>query len=264
MLESIVRLDYIMSDVSILVAGVSVGLLLSLIGSRTWIKWSEKVIHLRDVVRGAELICKNLFQSVEAARKNMESLLDRADRAEKNLQRFINQVEEGKTDRYSSASHLLSEGKEVEQVARTLKLPLAQVRLVQELRWAVKKRGTADSRDDLRKESPLKEEVKKQSGALARENAPLRLDSSMVVAEAGGNGSGPEEKAPVRTKAKRQNDVPSQEKTPVRTESSKVIAGARENGGGSEEKTSVRARVKRQNGAHRREKIAVANNGASA
>lgn len=257
-------LENIASDVAILIAGVSTGLLLSILGRRSWIRWSERAILIQDVVRSAELIHENFFQSLEAAHNNLESLLARADRAEKNLHRFLVQVEESRRDRYSNASLLLSEGKEVELVARTLKLPLAQVRLVQELRQAVKKEGKTDSRGDLRKESPLKEEPREQSDAFLGEKIPVWADSLEVIDGAGGIGAGPEEKAPVRTKAKRQNGVPSQEKTSLRTGSSKVISGARGTGGGSEEKTSARARAKRQNGTHRREKIAVANNGAGA
>ncbi len=259
-------LENITSDVAILVAGVSVGLLISILGRRTWVKWSDRAILIQDVVRSAELIHKNFFQSLEAAHNNLESLLARAERAEKNLHRFLAQIEEGRTDQYSNASNLLSEGKEVEQVARTLKLPLVQVRLVQELRRAVKKEGKTDSRGDLRirMESSLKDEPKEQGDAFLGEKILFDADSLKVIDGAAGNCADPEEKAPVRTKAKRQNGVPPQEKTPVRVESSKIVAGARGNGGGSEEKASVRARVKRQKGTHRREKIAVANNGASA
>lgn len=125
------------------VLGVGVGLLLFL-----WIqerskkkdRWSEHSARLEEAVRSATLINSNFFHSLEMMQKRLESLLIRADGAEQKLRRLLTQAEVGRVDQYATASLLLSEGEEVEQVARVLRLPLAQVRLVQELRQEVEKK----------------------------------------------------------------------------------------------------------------------------
>jgi hypothetical protein len=85
----------------------------------------------------------SFFRSIEMVQKNLESVIVRAENAEQRLHTLLTQTELGKTDQYSSAALLLSEGKEPEQVARMLNLPMHQVQLVQELRQAVRRQPKA-------------------------------------------------------------------------------------------------------------------------
>ncbi len=102
-------------------------------------KRSEHSARLEEAVRSAALVNSSFFQSLEMIQKRLESLLARADAAEQRLRRLLSQAEVGRVDQYATASLLLSEGEEVEQVARVLRLPVAQVRLVHELRREMEK-----------------------------------------------------------------------------------------------------------------------------
>jgi hypothetical protein len=102
-------------------------------------KRDDRLARLEEVLRAAEMTNNSFFRSIEMVQKNLESVIVRAENAEQRLHTILTQTELGKTDQYSSAALLLSEGKEPEQVARMLNLPMHQVQLVQELRQAVRR-----------------------------------------------------------------------------------------------------------------------------
>jgi hypothetical protein len=99
----------------------------------------ERLLRLEGVLRSAELTNNSFFRSLEMVQKNLESVILRAENAEQRLHSLLNQTDSGKSDQYSSAALLLSEGKGPEQVARMLGLPVHQVQLVHKLRQAVKR-----------------------------------------------------------------------------------------------------------------------------
>jgi hypothetical protein len=112
--------------------------------------WEQRMAHLEEAVNRAGFLNSDFFHSLEISQKCLKSLLTQADWAEQNLRRLLSQTEVrgeqvgGKVDQYATAALLLSEGEEAKQVARALKLPLAQVRLVQELRQEMAKEKAAD------------------------------------------------------------------------------------------------------------------------
>lgn len=97
----------------------------------------ERLLRLEGVLRSAELTNNSFFRSLEMVQKNLESVILRAENAEQRLHSLLNQTDSGKSDPYSSAALLLSEGKGPEQVARMLGLPVHQVQLVHKLRQAI-------------------------------------------------------------------------------------------------------------------------------
>src|SRR5262249_10015039 len=102
--------------------------------------WEARMAYLEEVVNRAGVLNSDFFHSLDLSQKRLESLLTQADVTEQNLRRLLHQAligaspTGGRTDPYATAAFLLSEGEEVQQVARALKMPLAQVRLLQELR----------------------------------------------------------------------------------------------------------------------------------
>jgi hypothetical protein len=103
--------------------------------------WEARMAYLEEAVNRAGMLNSSFFHSLEITQKRLEALLTQADLAEQNLRRLLHQaaMAEGKstgrnTDSYVTAASLLAEGEDVQQVARVLKLPVAQVRLLQELR----------------------------------------------------------------------------------------------------------------------------------
>jgi hypothetical protein len=128
--------------------------------------WEARMAYLEEAVNRAGVLNSSFFHSLEIAQKRLEALLTQADLTEQNLRRFIHQaVSAGdpstgrghsssasveRTDSFATAALLLSEGEDVQQVARALKLPLAQVRLLQEIRQLAqpeKQEKTADPRE---------------------------------------------------------------------------------------------------------------------
>ena len=121
---------------------VSAGLLVIYL----WVKWcgerkmrrEQQVIDLNEVVRTAELINNSFFHSLDLVQRNIESLLVRAGGAEQSLRMLLPKAEIEKMDQYATASLFLEKGKDVKEISQTLKLSLAQVQLIQELRQGVK------------------------------------------------------------------------------------------------------------------------------
>ncbi|MCS6924382.1 MAG: hypothetical protein NZ578_00635 [Candidatus Binatia bacterium] len=158
-----------------------VGLLFCLwLKERSRKKWGEQAARLQEAVHNANVINSNFFHSLEVVQKHLESLLVRADTAEQRLRRLLTQAEVGRVDQYATASLLLSEGEEVEQVARVLRLPLTQVRLVQELRQEVDKKRQQGGGD---------KETKKISGDSRTKGDKKKLHP--LAAHAIGDGGAP-------------------------------------------------------------------------
>ncbi|MBI3300674.1 MAG: hypothetical protein HYZ72_01130 [Deltaproteobacteria bacterium] len=153
-----------MHDVWLLTVGI--GLLLSFLGGgglalllsgrkrrKKADKWEARIAYLEKAVNRAGVLNNQFFHSLEITQKRLESLLTQADWAEQNLRRLLTQTAAagdkggGRTDAYTTAALLLSEGDGVQQVARVLKLPLAQVRLLQELQEHLQKEKGAGSQE---------------------------------------------------------------------------------------------------------------------
>jgi hypothetical protein len=112
--------------------------------------WETRMAYLEEAVNRAGVLNSSFFHSLEVTQKRLETLLSQADLTEQNLRRLIHQAvitgdtparrgeaavaSAGRSDSLTTAALLLSEGEDARQVARTLKLPLAQVRLLQEIR----------------------------------------------------------------------------------------------------------------------------------
>jgi hypothetical protein len=103
----------------------------------------DRLARLEEVLRSSELTNNSFFRSLEMVQKNLEAVIVRAENAEQRLHTLLTQTDLGKTDQYSSAALLLTEGKTPEQVARMLSLPLHQVELVERLRQAVRTQAKA-------------------------------------------------------------------------------------------------------------------------
>lgn len=158
-----------------------VGLLLCLwLKERSRKKWGEHAARLQEAVHNATVMNSNFFHSLEVVQKRLESLLVRADSAEQRLRRLLTQAEVGRVDQYATASLLLSEGEEVEQVARVLGLPLTQVRLVQELRQEVDRKKQQGGGD---------KETKKAGGDSRTKGDKKKLP--LLAGQASGNGIAP-------------------------------------------------------------------------
>ena len=116
---------------------------------------SQQVAHqvagLGDLVGQAGLLNNDLLEALEHKQKQLELLLTRADWVSQDLRRLLTQVAAGErregrhTDPYATAALLLTEGETIEDIARTLKLPLAQVRLVHALKQEVRPEKSAAS-----------------------------------------------------------------------------------------------------------------------
>jgi|GEM_PF-2871515 len=123
-------------------------------------KRDDRLARLEEVLRAAELTNNSFFRSLEMVQKNLEAVIVRAENAEQRLHALLTQTDLGKTDQYSSAALLLSEGKDPEQIARMLSLPLHQVRLVEQLRQAVRRepRAVASKASTARREKRPEEQ----------------------------------------------------------------------------------------------------------
>jgi hypothetical protein len=113
--------------------------------------WETRMAYLEEAVNRAGVLNSSFFHSLEVTQKRLETLLSQADLAEQNLRRLIHHttfvgeppagrgevaVPVGDRDRsnvFVTAALLLAEGEDVQQVARRLKLPMTQVRLLQEI-----------------------------------------------------------------------------------------------------------------------------------
>jgi hypothetical protein len=93
-----------------------------------------QVIELSQVVQEAQIMNSSFFRSLELVQKNLEALLARAFTAEQKLAALLPQAQSNRSDLYAKAALLLAGGKVKEEISQTLGLPLAQVRLIEELR----------------------------------------------------------------------------------------------------------------------------------
>jgi hypothetical protein len=117
-------------------------------------EWDGRMAYLEEAVNRAGVLNSSFFHSLEVSQKRLEALLTQADLAEQNLRRLVQQavMVDGKSngraaDSFATASSLLDEGEDVQQVARVLKLPVAQVRLLQELRQSMSEEKTAGEQE---------------------------------------------------------------------------------------------------------------------
>ena len=133
-------------------------------------KRDDRLARLEEVLRAAELTNNSFFRSLEMVQKNLEAVIVRAENAEQRLHTLLTQTDLGKTDQYSSAALLLSEGKHPEQVARMLNLPLHQVQLVQQLRQAVRQEPKSMSS---KTPSARRVEKRAEEPPTAKKRAPL-------------------------------------------------------------------------------------------
>lgn len=166
---------------------------------RSWrvagrVRRDENLARLEEVVRSAELTNSSFFRSLELVHKNLEFLLLRAETAEQRLLTLVTQAEAGRTDPYAAAAHLLSNGKEVEQVASMLKISPAQVRLIQELRQVAGRQRVAAPRAKREKEFQSNQGSQKAKAETLREKDAARQDIFKTVGIKGSNGAGPREK----------------------------------------------------------------------
>jgi hypothetical protein len=127
-----------------------------------------QVIELNQVVKDAEVLNSSFFRSLDLVQKNLESLLARAFAAEQKLSVLLPQAQAGRADLYAKAALLLANGKEKEEVSQTLGLPLAQVRLVEELQ---REMGATKTSKSLPQSNP------KDSGASSTEWRPAGPDA---------------------------------------------------------------------------------------
>lgn len=114
--------------------------------------WETRMAYLEEAVNRAGMLNSSFFHSLGLAQKRLETLLTQADLAEQNLRRLLHQAAFAgekpatrTTDAYATAALLLAEGEEVQQVARVLKLPLAQVRVLRELQQHGQQEKTAET-----------------------------------------------------------------------------------------------------------------------
>jgi hypothetical protein len=124
--------------------------------------WETRMAYLEEAVNRAGVLNSSFFHSLEISQKRLETLLTQADVTEQNLRRLIHQATlaipagemaggqsdaamsgGGRADSFSLAALRLAEGEDAQQVAHTLKLPVAQVRLLQELRQYTQQEKTA-------------------------------------------------------------------------------------------------------------------------
>lgn len=155
--------------------------------------WETRMAYLEEAVNRAGVLNSSFFHSLEIAQKRLETLLSQADLTEQNLRRLIHQATlvgdrptrrdgvtagaVGQGDSFATAALLLAEGEEAQQVARTLKLPLAQVRLLQELRQLTqssKQEKTADPQEKAALPQLPTEEVSLLTDVLGRLNGTAR------------------------------------------------------------------------------------------
>ena len=168
-----------MNEVWILAVGAgSLLSFLAFLGGKWWAggkdRGGESAAHLEAVVRGTNLLNDNFRHSLEVVQRRLESLLLRAEETEQNLSHLMIQAQTGragtgKAEQYGNAALLLSEGKEVEQAAYALKLPLPQVRLIQELRQELEKERRTSLGSKQGKEPRPKEKARKENGVAPQE-----------------------------------------------------------------------------------------------
>jgi len=135
--------ENIIISVATLVAGLTVGLLVSFLVKRVSARWQERVVieYLKKFFTAADCL--------ESAYKDLATFLVRDNGARENFSRIIKKPDMIRAGEISSASTLLSEGKGIEEVATKLKLPLSQVRLVDELRQRENREESTSHRENI-------------------------------------------------------------------------------------------------------------------
>ena len=212
------------------IMATGMGLLLSFLGGTWWTRRRTGGPLLQDVIWSVELIDKRMFHSVREIEGKLESILDWTERTEQKLHHLLVQAIAARADQYATAALLISEGKKAEDVARTLKLPPAQVHVIEELRRAVEwtEEPEAETRGNSvkpepeaqgkiglhdramamaeREESPISEWSSSQSQVTRRAvNRKRKTDSPTGRKKESLNGGW----------ARRQNGAPHQEKVPI-------------------------------------------------
>jgi hypothetical protein len=143
--------------------------------------WGGRMAYLEEAVNRAGMLNNSFFHSLEVSQKRLEALLTQADVAEQNLRRLLHQAAftgERSTgrgaDALATAALLLSEGEEVQQVARLLKLPVAQVRLLQEIRQYTHGEKPAETPEKAAGHSPLTDVASSLDNLTTRLNGAAR------------------------------------------------------------------------------------------
>jgi hypothetical protein len=139
--------------------------------------WEQRMAHLEEAVNRAGVINNSFFHGLEISQKRLGSLLTQADWAEQNLRRLLAQTTSAggekigaREEHYATATLLLAEGDSAQQVARVLKLPLARVRLLQELQQEIKKEKDADPQEKGASKNNGSEEVALMNSLATRRN----------------------------------------------------------------------------------------------
>lgn len=143
--------------------------------------WEGRMAYLEEAVNRAGMLNNSFFHSLEVSQKRLESLLTQTDIAEQNLRRLLHQTafagerSLGRgTDALATAASLLAEGEETQQVARLLKLPVAQVRLLQEIRQCTQGENPAVPPAKATVQSPLADVASSLSNSTSRLNGAAR------------------------------------------------------------------------------------------
>lgn len=139
--------------------------------------WEQRMAHLEEAVNRAGVINNSFFHGLEISQKRLGSLLTQADWAEQNLRRLLAQTTSAggekigaREEHYATATLLLAEGDSAQQVARVLKLPLARVRLLQELQQEIKEEKDADPQEKGASKNDGSEEAVVMNGLATRRN----------------------------------------------------------------------------------------------
>ena len=152
--------------------------------------WKQRMAHLEEAVNRAGVINNSFFHGLEILQKRLESLLTQADWAEQNLRRLLAQTTPAggeksgaREEHYATAALLLAEGDSAQQVARVLKLPLARVRLLQELQHEIKKEKDADPQEKGASKNNRGREVALMNGLATRRNGSSHDGIHLAVQE---------------------------------------------------------------------------------
>jgi len=137
-------------------------------------KREQGLTRLEEVVRSAELTNGGFFRSLELVQKNLESLLARAENAERRLRVLMLQPNGDKKDQYAAAALLLGEGQQPERIASMLNLPLPQVQSVQNLRQITGGDKKCPARKKPEAETAVEEPLWQKKTAAPREKIAAR------------------------------------------------------------------------------------------
>src|SRR5512145_3047711 len=80
-------------------------------------KRDQDLARLEEFIRSAELTNGGFFRSLELVQKNLETLIARAEEAERRLQALMLQPGNEKKDQFTAAALLLGEGQQADRVA---------------------------------------------------------------------------------------------------------------------------------------------------